>query len=50
MKTALLVGGAGFIGQNLAINLKTEKKFNKVIILDFIKINNIKYNNVKISK
>ena len=49
MKTALLVGGAGFIGHNLAIKLKKEKKFNKVIILDFLKINNIKSNNVKIS-
>jgi len=47
MKKALLVGGAGFIGHNLAIKLKKEKKFKEVIILDFLKINNIKSNNIK---
>jgi len=47
MKTALLVGGAGFIGHNLAIKLKKEKKFKKVIILDFLKVNNIKSGTIK---
>ena len=40
MKKILLLGGAGFIGHNLAIKLK--KKKYKVVIADFLKINNIK--------
>lgn len=39
-KNVLLVGGAGFIGHNLALKLK--KKNYKVIIADFLKVNNIK--------
>ena len=40
MKKILLVGGAGFIGHNLALLLK--KKNNQVTLLDSLKINNIK--------
>lgn len=39
MKKVILVGGAGFIGHNLAIKLN--KKY-EVIIIDFLKVNNIK--------
>ena len=40
MKKILLVGGAGFIGHNLALLLK--KKNYQVTLLDSLKINNIK--------
>ncbi len=39
MEKVLLIGGAGFIGHNLALKLK-KKKF-KVYIIDFLKINNL---------
>ena len=39
MEKVLLMGGAGFIGHNLALKLK-KKKF-KVYIVDFLKINNL---------
>lgn len=39
-KNILLLGGAGFIGHNLALKLK-KKKYN-VLIADFLKVNNIK--------
>ena len=38
MEKVLLIGGAGFIGHNLALKLK--KKF-RVYIVDFFKINNL---------
>ena len=38
-KKILIIGGAGFIGHNLAIKLKSLKA--KVVIVDGLKINNI---------
>ena len=40
MEKVLLIGGAGFIGHNLALKLKKQKY--KVYIVDFLKINNLK--------
>ena len=39
MKKILIVGGAGFIGHNLAIDLK--KNGNNVLILDSLEVNNL---------
>jgi len=34
MKTALITGGLGFIGTNIAIKLLNEKRVNRCILLD----------------
>ena len=34
MKTALITGGLGFIGTNIAIKLLNEKKVKRCILLD----------------
>ena len=39
MKKILIVGGAGFIGHNLAINLK--KNGNDVLVVDSLEVNNL---------
>ena len=39
-KKILIIGGAGFIGHNLALSLRKEK--NRVKILDSLSVNNLK--------